>query len=127
MRVRSPMPPSCDSAFFCSPTPSDTSRTTAVVPMMTPMAVSATRPLRRARSVSYTHLDVYKRQILIQAANESAIDGVMIDASTVLRQSHDIAFRDDDDFRLLTQGDFIQAFGEVTTVLTLFLLSLIHI
>ena len=59
--------------------------------------------------------------ILIQAANESAIDGVMIDASTVLRQSHDIAFRDDDDFRLLTQGDFIQAFGEVTTVLTLFL------
>ncbi len=59
--------------------------------------------------------------ILIQAANESAIDGVMIDASAVLRQSHDIAFRDDDDFRLLTQGDFIQAFGEVTTVLTLFL------
>ncbi len=49
MRVRSPIPPSCDSALRCSPTPSDTSRTTAVVPMMTPMAVSATRPLRRAR------------------------------------------------------------------------------
>ena len=59
--------------------------------------------------------------ILIQAADESAIDGVIIDTSTVLRQSHDIAFRDDDDFRLLTQGDFIQAFGEVTNVLTLFL------
>jgi len=59
--------------------------------------------------------------ILIQAADEAAIDGVIIDASNVLRQSHDIAFRDDDDFQILTQSDFIQAFGEVTGVLTLFL------
>ncbi|WP_374686114.1 ABC transporter permease [Promineifilum sp.] len=59
--------------------------------------------------------------ILIQAADEEAIDGVIIDASTVLRQSHNIEFRDDDDFQILTQGDFIQAFGAVTGVLTLFL------
>ena len=31
------------------------------------------------------------------------------------------SFRDDDDFQILTQGDFIQAFGAVTGVLTLFL------
>jgi putative ABC transport system permease protein len=59
--------------------------------------------------------------ILIQAADEEAIDGVIIDASNVLRQTHDIAFRDDDDFQILTQADFIQAFGAVTGVLTLFL------
>ena len=59
--------------------------------------------------------------IMIQAADEEAIDGVIIDASNVLRQTHNIAFRDDDDFQILTQGDFIQAFGAVTGVLTLFL------
>jgi putative ABC transport system permease protein len=59
--------------------------------------------------------------ILIQAADDEAIDSVIIDASTQLRINHDIAFRDDDDFQILTQGDFIQAFGAVTGVLTLFL------
>ena len=59
--------------------------------------------------------------VLMQAASDKAIDGIIIDASTVLRQSHNIAFRDDDDFQILTQGDFIQAFGAVTSVLTLFL------
>ncbi len=59
--------------------------------------------------------------VLIQAADDEAIDGVIIDASNVLRQSHDIAFRDDDDFQILTQSDFVQAFGAVTGVLTLFL------
>ena len=59
--------------------------------------------------------------VLIEAADDEAIDSVIIDASNVLRQSHDIAFRDDDDFQILTQNDFVQAFGVVTNVLTLFL------
>jgi putative ABC transport system permease protein len=59
--------------------------------------------------------------ILIQAVDDKAIDGVIIDASNVLRQSHNITFRDDDDFQILTQADFIQAFGAITGVLTLFL------
>jgi putative ABC transport system permease protein len=59
--------------------------------------------------------------ILIQAVDDQSVDGVIIDASTVLRQSHAIEFRDDDDFQILSQGDFLQAFGAVTNVLTLFL------
>ena len=59
--------------------------------------------------------------ILIQAVDEAAIDGVIIDASEVLRQSHDINFRDADDFQILTQQDFLDAFGSVTSVLTVFL------
>jgi putative ABC transport system permease protein len=59
--------------------------------------------------------------ILIQAIEDQVIDDVIIDASNLLRQTHDIAFRDEDDFQILTQGDFIQAFGAVTGVLTLFL------
>jgi putative ABC transport system permease protein len=45
----------------------------------------------------------------------------VIDASTALRQLHNINFRDEDDFQVLTQQDFLSAFGEVTGVLTLFL------
>lgn len=59
--------------------------------------------------------------ILVQAADEAAIDGVIIDASEVLRQSHNINFRDEDDFQILTQQDFLDAFGSVTSVLTVFL------
>ncbi|MBK8903342.1 MAG: ABC transporter permease [Anaerolineaceae bacterium] len=59
--------------------------------------------------------------ILMQAADEAAIEGVIIDASEVLRQSHNINFRDADDFQILTQQDFLDAFGSVTSVLTVFL------
>lgn len=59
--------------------------------------------------------------ILIQAADEEFVDGVIIDASNVLRQAHEINFRDQDDFQILTQQDFLSAFGAVTGVLTLFL------
>ena len=39
----------------------------------------------------------------------------------VLRQRHDIAFRDDDDFTVINQADIISIFGEITSVLTIFL------
>ena len=59
--------------------------------------------------------------ILLKAVDDAAIDGAIIDASEVLRQSHDINFRDEDDFQILTQQDFLDAFGSVTSVLTVFL------
>ncbi len=59
--------------------------------------------------------------ILIQAVDETAVDNVLVDASNALRQAHNVAFRDSDDFQVLTQQDFLQAFGAVTAVLTLFL------
>jgi putative ABC transport system permease protein len=59
--------------------------------------------------------------IMVQAVSSDAVEDVLIDASNALRQSHNIAFRDEDDFLILTQQDFLSAFGEVTQVLTLFL------
>jgi len=59
--------------------------------------------------------------ILIQAVNSQGVQNVIIDASNALRQNHNITFRDEDDFLILTQQDFLSAFGEVTGVLTLFL------
>jgi putative ABC transport system permease protein len=59
--------------------------------------------------------------ILVQAVSSQLVDDIVIDASLALRQAHDITFRDEDDFLILTQQDFLSAFGEVTGVLTLFL------
>jgi putative ABC transport system permease protein len=59
--------------------------------------------------------------IMIQAVDEESVQDVIIDGSAALRQAHDINFRDDDDFQILTQQDFLAAFGQVTGVLTVFL------
>ena len=59
--------------------------------------------------------------ILIQAVNAESVPDVAIDATLALRQSHDIQFRDDDDFLVLTQQDFLSSFEQVTSVLSLFL------
>ncbi len=59
--------------------------------------------------------------ILIQTVNSEAVGDVLIDATNLLRQLHNINFRDEDDFLMLTQQDFLSSFGEVTGVLTLFL------
>jgi putative ABC transport system permease protein len=59
--------------------------------------------------------------VLIQAVDGAAVGDVMIDASDTLRQSHDITFRDEDDFIILSQQNFLDSFSAVTGVLTLFL------
>ncbi len=59
--------------------------------------------------------------ILIQAVNSQAVTDVVIDAANALRQSHGITFRDEDDFLVLTQQDFLDTFGQITGILTLFL------
>ncbi len=59
--------------------------------------------------------------ILIQAVSSNAVRNVVIDATNAMRQLHNITFRDEDDFLILTQEDFLRSFGEVTGVLTLFL------
>jgi putative ABC transport system permease protein len=71
----------------------------------------------RSQRTGQTLIDI----ILIQAVNSQGVENVIIDASNALRQNHNITFRDDDDFLILTQQDFLSAFGEVTNVLTLFL------
>ena len=59
--------------------------------------------------------------IIVEAVSSDAVTNVLLDASQALRNLHNINFRDEDDFLVLTQQDFLSAFGEVTAVLTLFL------
>ena len=42
-------------------------------------------------------------------------------SATLLRERHDIAFEDDDDFSVINQRDLVAIFGQITGVLTLFL------
>ena len=59
--------------------------------------------------------------ILLQAVSSETVQDVVIDAVDTLRQTHNISFRDEDDFAVLTQEDFLSTFGQVIGVLTLFL------
>ncbi len=72
---------------------------------------------RRSSTTGQTLVDM----ILVEAISSDDVEDVLIDASNALRQAHGITFRDEDDFLVLTQQDFLNAFGAVTGVLTLFL------
>ena len=59
--------------------------------------------------------------VYAQAVNDGAMERLAAEITEALRAQHDIQFRDEDDFTVLTQSDLISAFGEVTSVLTIFL------
>ncbi len=62
--------------------------------------------------------------IYIQAIDESLMDPVADQVSEVLRQRHDITFRDEDDFTVIKQTDIVAIAGDITGVLTIFLGSI---
>ncbi|HEC33546.1 MAG TPA: FtsX-like permease family protein [Chloroflexi bacterium] len=59
--------------------------------------------------------------ILVEAMSEDRMDAAAEQVRLVLRERHDIAFEDEDDFTVLSQADLIQTFGQITGVLTTFL------
>ena len=62
--------------------------------------------------------------IYVQVADESLMDQASEQITDVLRQRHDIAFRDEDDFTIIKQTDIVSIFGDITGVLTIFLGSI---
>jgi putative ABC transport system permease protein len=62
--------------------------------------------------------------ILAQAVSDERIDAAKEEISTVLRERHDIAFRDEDDFSIISQAGLIDVFGEIMNVITIFLGSI---
>jgi len=59
--------------------------------------------------------------LLVEAVSEDRMDAAAEQVRMVLRERHNIAFEDEDDFTVLSQSDLIQTFGEITNVLTIFL------
>jgi putative ABC transport system permease protein len=49
------------------------------------------------------------------------MDAASEQVAAILRDRHNIDFRDEDDFSMISQADIIAVFGEITGVLTIFL------
>ena len=59
--------------------------------------------------------------IYTQVVSEDRMDEARQQIEEVLRQRHNIQFRDDDDFTVINQADLVAIFGQITSVITLFL------
>ena len=59
--------------------------------------------------------------VYAQAVSDEKMETLAKEITAALRERHNIQFRDEDDFTIVTQSDLVSAFGEVTGVLTIFL------
>ncbi len=59
--------------------------------------------------------------IYVQVIAEDRMEQATEDITRLLRERHNIRFRDDDDFSVINQADLVAVFGQITGVLTLFL------
>ncbi len=59
--------------------------------------------------------------IYAQVVSEDRMDAASEEISNLLRERHNIAFQDADDFTVINQQDLLSIFGQITGVLTLFL------
>lgn len=59
--------------------------------------------------------------ILVEAISEARQDSAITEIELALRETHRIAFDEDNDFTVLSQAELLGAFQQVTGVLTLFL------
>ena len=60
-------------------------------------------------------------QILAQVSSEDRQDAAIVEMALALRDSRGIAYRDEEDFTILSQSDVIGALSQITNVLTVFL------
>jgi putative ABC transport system permease protein len=85
--------------------------------VLIPLATAQQRLFNaRAANGKYVLTSIY-----VQAISDDAMESAARQITAVLRERHNIQFRGEDDFTVLTQNDLIAAFGEVTGVLTIFL------
>ncbi len=59
--------------------------------------------------------------IYVQVASEDRMEDAANEITGLLRERHNIQYRDDDDFSVINQKDLLAIFGQITGVLTIFL------
>jgi putative ABC transport system permease protein len=59
--------------------------------------------------------------VYAQAESEGAMDEATQQIKDLLRERHDIAYQAEDDFRVVSQTDILDAFNTITSAMTLFL------
>jgi putative ABC transport system permease protein len=59
--------------------------------------------------------------ITVQAVSQDRMNAAAEEITVILRERHKIAFRDEDDFTVFNQTDILNVFGQITSVITVFL------
>jgi putative ABC transport system permease protein len=59
--------------------------------------------------------------VLMQGVDPATNEALKGDAVTVLRDRHNINYRNEDDFRVVTQADLLQSFSSISAAITVFL------
>ncbi|MBK8903343.1 MAG: ABC transporter permease [Anaerolineaceae bacterium] len=85
--------------------------------VLVPVTTAQQRLFPARRADGELRIDV----IYAQVVSEERQDAAIIQMEAVLREEHNITFRDEDDFTILSQSELLGAFGEITGVLTIFL------
>jgi len=82
-----------------------------------PLTTAQNRLYHRRTRASKPAVDV----IFAQAADETVMDNATQQIKDILRENHDIAYQAEDDFRVISQTDILDAFRVITGAMTLFL------
>ena len=86
---------------------------TVMIPLTTAQERLSQAPTRRGEHVVSI--------IVVQAVSQERMNAAAEQVTTVLRERHKIAFRDEDDFTVFNQTDILNVFGQITGVITAFL------
>jgi putative ABC transport system permease protein len=65
--------------------------------------------------------EIIVSSVIVVAASEGQADAVVDEITTLLRERHDIAPNDDDDFSVMNQADMLEMATQITGILTAFL------
>ncbi|MCB0007489.1 MAG: ABC transporter permease [Anaerolineales bacterium] len=82
-----------------------------------PISTAQRRLFPARRADGQFRVDLIYAQVVDESLQEAAITQIEI----VLRETHNISFRDEDDFSVVSQAELVSAFSQVTGVLTIFL------
>jgi putative ABC transport system permease protein len=84
-----------------------------VIPLMTGQTrLQSARSLTGSKPVTV---------IYMEAVSDKAMESMVSQTAETLRRLHNINYRDADDFQVLTQKDLLESFGQITSLLTIFL------
>ncbi len=59
--------------------------------------------------------------VFVVSVSESTMDAAALQITEILRETHDIQFRSEDDFQVITQKEIFSAAGQITGAVTVFL------
>ncbi len=85
--------------------------------ILIPLNTAQRRLFPARRSDGQMRVDFIYAQIVNEDRQEEAIAQIEL----VIREQHNILFREEDDFTVLSQDELVSAFGQITSVLTVFL------